>query len=158
MPEPEKIMKGPILFLLSTAVLSSTFALAQSAGAVTAAAPATRRGDVQETLHGVAISDPYRWLEDQESTETRAWINQQNEYTHKLLDSWPGRERLEKRLSELKKVERISSPVERSGHLFYRKRGADQEQYVIYTRQGEAGKEEILIDPNPDEPGSLDQC
>src|SRR5208337_2125870 len=74
--------------------------LALSGGAVTAAAPATRRGYVQETLHVVTISDPYRWLEDQESTETRAWINQQNEYTHKLLDSWPGRARLEKRLSE----------------------------------------------------------
>ncbi|HKM46272.1 MAG TPA: prolyl oligopeptidase family serine peptidase, partial [Terriglobales bacterium] len=145
-------MKRPILFLLSIAVLSSTFALAQSGGAVTAAAPATRRGDVQETLHGVTISDPYRWLEDQESTETRAWINQQNEYTHKLLDSWPGRARLEKRLSEWKKVERIGSPLERSGRLFYRKRGADQEQYVIYTRQGEAGKEEVLLDPNPMSP------
>ncbi len=149
MPEPEKIMKRRILILLSIVVLFSTFALAQSAGAVTAATPATRRGDLQETLHGVTISDPYRWLEDQESPETRAWINQQNEYTHKLLDSWPGRERLEKRLAELKKVERISSPIERSGRLFYRKRAADQEQYVIYTRQGEAGKEEVLIDPNP---------
>jgi prolyl oligopeptidase len=142
-------MKRRILILLFIVVLSSACALAQSAGAITAAAPATRRGDVQETLHGVTISDPYRWLEDQTAPETRAWINQQNEYTHKLLDSWPGRGRLEKRLAELKKVERISSPVERDGRFFYRKRAADQEQYVIYTRQGDAGKEEILIDPNP---------
>lgn len=142
-------MKRRIPIFLSIAVLFSCFALAQSADTVTAAAPATRRGDVQETLHGVTISDPYRWLEDQTSPETRSWINQQNEYTHKLLDRWPGRERLEKRLAELKKVERISSPIERSGRLFYRKRAADQEQYVIYTRQGDAGKEEVLIDPNP---------
>jgi len=147
--DPEKIMKRRISILLSIAVLSSTFALAQSADAVTAAPPATHRGDVQETLHGVMVSDPYRWLEDQNSPETRAWINQENEYTHKLLDSWPGRERLEKRLAELKKVERISSPIERNGRFFYRKRGADQEQFVIYTRQGDAGKEEVLIDPNP---------
>ncbi len=145
-------MKRRILVLLSIAVLSSSLALAQSAGAVTAAPPVTRRGEVQETLHGVTISDPYRWLEDQESAETRAWINQQNDYTHKLLDSWPGRERLEKRLTELKKVERIYSPIERNGRLFYRKREADQEQYVIYARQGEAGKEEVLIDPNPMSP------
>jgi len=125
MPEPEKIMKRRILILLSIAVLFSPFALAQSAGAVTAAAPSTRRSDVQETLHGATISDPYRWLEDQESAETRAWINQQNDYTHKLLDSWPGRERLEKRLAELKKVELISSPVERNGRFFYRKRGRE---------------------------------
>jgi prolyl oligopeptidase len=145
----EKIMNRGILSLLSAAVLSSTFLLAQAATTVTAAPLTTRRADVHETLHGVTVADPYRWLEDQESPETRAWINQQNEYTHKLLDSWPGRERLEKRLSELEKVERIGSPIERNGRFFYRKRAAEQEQYVIYTRQGEAGKEEVLIDPNP---------
>ena len=142
-------MKFRILCLLSVAVLSSTFVLTQSSGSMMRAAPTTRRGDVQETLHGVTVADPYRWLEDQQSPETRAWITQQNEYTHKLLDGWPGRERLEKRLAELKKVERIGSPIERNGAFFYRKRAADQEQYVIYTRQGETGKEEVLIDPNP---------
>lgn len=142
-------MKRGTLIVLSIAVLSSSFALAQNASAITAALPATRRGDVQETLHGVTVPDPYRWLEDQDSPETRAWINQENEYTHKLLDSWPGRERLEKRLSELKKVERIGSPIERNGRFFYRKRAADQEQFVIYMRQGDEGKEEVLIDPNP---------
>jgi prolyl oligopeptidase len=150
MPDPEKIMKRGILVFWSITVLFSTFALAQNSGAT--APPTARRGDVQETLHGVTVSDPYRWLEDQSSPETRAWINQQNEYTHKLLDSWPGRERLEKRFSELKKVERISSPLERSGRFFYRKRGADQEQFVIYSRQGDGGKEEVLIDPNPMSP------
>jgi prolyl oligopeptidase len=142
-------MKRGILIVLSMAVLSSTLALAQSASASAAAPPTARRGDVQETLQGVTVADPYRWLEDQESPETRAWIIQENEYTHKFLDSWPGRERLEKRISELKKVERISSPIERNGRFFYRKRRADQEQYVIYTRQGEEGKDEVLIDPNP---------
>ncbi len=142
-------MKTRILGVLSLAVFGSTFALAQSAGAASAAPPVTRQGNVQETLHGVTVPDPYRWLEDQESAETRAWINQQNDYTHKLLDGLPGRERLEKRLSELKKVERIGSPIERNGRLFYRKRAADQEQYVIYTRRDDAEKEEVLIDPNP---------
>ena len=142
-------MKRGILNLLSVAVLLSTYVLGQSADSVTAAPPATRRGDVQETLHGVTVSDPYRWLEDQQSAETRAWINQQNEYTHKLLDSLPGREQLEKRMSGLKRVERIRTPIVRNGRFFYRKRAADQEQYVIYTRQGAAGKEEVLIDPNP---------
>ncbi len=134
--------------LLAVAVLLSTYALGQSAGPVTAAPPATRRGDVQETLHGVTVSDPYRWLEDQDSTETRAWINQQNEYTHKLLDGLPGRGQLEQRVSALKRVERIATPIVRNGRFFYRKRAADQEQYVIYTRQGDAGKEEVLVDPN----------
>ncbi len=150
-------MKRRVLSILSLAVMCPIFAAAQSVGAAMAAPPATRQGDVQETLHGVTVPDPYRWLEDQDSAETRAWINQQNDYTHKLLDSWPGRERLEKRVAELKKVERIGSPIVRNGRLFYRKRAADQEQYVIYTRQGDAGKEEVLIDPNPDERRPLDQ-
>ncbi len=146
----EMIMKRRIRFALFLAILSSTLASAQrqSTTATAAGPPETRRDDLQETLHGVTISDPYRWLEDQDSPETRAWINQQNEYTHKLLDSWPGRERLEKRLSELKKVERITSPIERNGRLFYRKRGADQEQAVIYMRDGATGRDEVLIDPN----------
>ena len=142
-------MKHRILAVLSVFVLFPAFALAQSASANTPAPPATRRDDVQETLHGVTVSDPYRWLEDQNSPATREWITQQNEYTHKLLDNWPGRERLEKRLAELKKVERIGAPIERNGRFFYRKRAADQEQFVIYTRQGDAGKDEVLIDPNP---------
>lgn len=145
-------MNRGLLGVLAVAVLCPAFSLAQSAATTAAAVPSARRGDVQETLHGVTVSDPYRWLEDQESPETRAWINQQNEYTHNRLDTWPGRERLERRLAELKKVERISSPIVRNGRLFYRKRAADQEQYVIYTRLGDAGKEEVLIDPNPMSP------
>lgn len=114
--------------------------------------PPTRRDDVQEVLHGVTIADPYRWLEDQNSPETRAWINAQNDYTHSLLDSLPGRSALQKRLAELKKIEAVHSPFERNGRLVYRRRGADQEQYVICMRQGEAGAEQVLIDPNPMSP------
>ena len=139
-----KILKLLLGVVLLAMVLSAGFVLAQTVSTP----PATKRGEVTETLHGVTIADPYRWLEDQESADTRAWITAQNEYTHKLLDSWPGRERLEKRLGALKKVERIGSPIERGGRLFYRKRGADQEQFVIYTRLGD-GPEEVLIDPNP---------
>lgn len=111
--------------------------------------PSTRHDDVQETLHGVAVVDPYRWLEDQDSPETRSWIAAENSYTHARLDGWPGRSLLEKRIAELKKVESIHSPLERNGRLFYRRRSAEQEQYVIYMRQGAEGKEQLLVDPNP---------
>jgi len=142
-------MKRKSLLILFVALWFPILASAQTAGATAPTPPSTRRGDVQETLHGATVADPYRWLEEQDSAETRAWITAQNEYTHKLLDSLPGRAALEKRLSELKRVERITTPTVRSGRFFYRKRAADQEQYVIYTRQGDAGKEEVLIDPNP---------
>jgi len=110
--------------------------LAQSSGSLSEhAPPPTRRDSTQEVLHGVTVTDPYRWLEDQNSPETRAWIDAQNAYTRKLLDAWPGRPALEKRLTELQKVESTHSPVERNGRFFYRKRMADQEQYVIHLRE-----------------------
>src|SRR5579864_334637 len=67
--------------------------------------PATPRHDVQEVQHGVSVNDPYRWLEDQDSPETRSWITEQNNYTHSLLDRLQGRSALETRLAELKKIE-----------------------------------------------------
>jgi len=111
--------------------------------------PATQREDVTENLHGVTVTDPYRWLEDQNSPATRAWIEAQNAYTHSLLDRWPGRAAIEKRLTQLERVEVIESPVERAGRFFFRRRSPEQEQAVIYLRQGEAGSEQVLIDPNP---------
>lgn len=100
-------------------------------------------------MHGVTISDPYRWLENQESAETRAWIKDENAYTHALLDNRPGRDKIEARFGQLRKVDVVQLPIERGGRYVYRKRLADQDQYVIYARDGLDGKEEILIDPNP---------
>ena len=111
--------------------------------------PVTPRHDVTEVLHGVIVTDPYRWLEDQNSPDTRKWIDAQNAYTHAFLDRWPGREAIEKRLTQLQKVEVIQSPIERAGRFFFRKRSPDQEQSVIYMRQGESGADQVLIDPNP---------
>mgnify|MGYP003910203363 CR=1 FL=1 len=74
--------------------------------------PASRVDNVRETMHGVEIIDPYRWLEDQENAETRAWINTQNKYTHSLLDELPLRElqRLEERLVELTVEKELPEP------------------------------------------------
>ena len=134
-------------FLL--AMLVALLVHAQDHAPSTPAIPATRRDKVQEVLHGVTISDPYRWLEDQKSPETRAWITEQNAYTHSQLDALPGRNALQNRLAELKKIDGIHSPIERNGRFIYRHRRADQEQYAICLRLGENGKEEVLIDPNP---------
>jgi prolyl oligopeptidase len=139
-------MKLTILILIA---LFTAAALSQTQPSAKSAAPSTRRDDVQDVLYGVTVADPYRWLEDQNSSETRAWITQQNGYTHSMLDQLPGHDALRNRLTELKKVDGIHSPFERDGRFIYRHRRADQEQYAICLRQGEAGKEEVLIDPNP---------
>ena len=109
--------------------------------------PVTRADEVKETIHGVVVSDPYRWLEDQDSAETRAWIAAQNACTQKALSDLPGREAIAKRLGELIKVDTISLPVERGGRYFYAKRLAGQDLYVLYMRRGTAGAEEVLVDP-----------
>lgn len=108
--------------------------------------PETSRKPVADTLHGVEIVDPYRWLEDQDSPETRDWIQEQNKYTESLLGDFPGRDKLRTRLTELLKVDDIGVPKQRNGRYFYTKRTAEQDLEVIYLKQD--GKEEVLIDPH----------
>jgi len=108
--------------------------------------PPTRVEDVKETIHGVTVSDPYRWLEDQNAPETRAWIDAQNACTQSLLKTLPGSEAIAKRLGELIKVDTIRLPSERGGRYFYSKRAAGQDLFVLYMRRG-TGPEEVLIDP-----------
>ena len=131
----------PLCFLLITL---SSLVTAQTSGA-----PVAHRDNTQETLHGVTITDPYRWLEDQNSPETRAWIDAENAYTHKLLDAWPGRAKVEQRATDLLRVDSIRLPFEESDRYFYRKRLANQDLYLIYMRKGLKGAEELLIDPLP---------
>ncbi|MCU1273538.1 MAG: Prolyl oligopeptidase [Bryobacterales bacterium] len=111
-------------------------------------APKTRTDHVTETIHGVTISDPYRWLEDQQSPETRAWIDEQNTYTRSVLDPLPGRAAISRRLEELLKTDRFGTPVVRGGRYFVMRRLAGQNQYTISLRNGLHGSDEVLIDPN----------
>ncbi len=111
--------------------------------------PKTRTDGVKETLHGVEIVDPYRWLEDQNSAETRAWIKVQNEHTESILTQVPGRDKLQARLTELLKIDSIGMPTEAGGRYFFSKRLANQDLSVIYLREGLKGKDEVLIDPHP---------
>ncbi|RMF72008.1 MAG: S9 family peptidase [Acidobacteria bacterium] len=109
--------------------------------------PETRTEPVTETLHGEEITDPYRWLEDQDSPETRAFIAAQNAYTDQLLGNRPGREELREGLEKLLKVDVMGVPTEHGGRYFYSRRGADQDQPVIWVREGRDGAERVLLDP-----------
>ena len=113
------------------------------------AQPPTRVDNVVDTLHGVPVPDPYRWLEDQQSPETRAWIDAQNAYTRSILDTLPGRDKLTNRLAQLLKTDRIGMPTERGGRYFFSKRLADQDQSVLYMREGLHDPDQVLIDPHP---------
>jgi len=111
--------------------------------------PPTRRDDVVDVLHGVRIPDPYRWLEDQHSPETRAWIDAENAYSRPILDSLSGRQQLKQNVAALMKVDTTGLPRLRHGRYFFMRRLADQDLFTIDLRQGLTGKDEILVDPAP---------
>ncbi len=110
--------------------------------------PQTRTDVVVDMLHGVEVPDPYRWLEDQESAETRAWIEAQNAYTDALLDSVPGRDGLRARFAELMEIDQIRVPTEAGGRYFFSQRRADQDLFVLSWRDGLDGEEHLLLDPH----------
>jgi len=133
-----------LLASLVTLLLSPQF----SSAASPKASPKTKIRAVTETLHGVTISDPYRWLEDQNSPETRAWIEAQNEHTRSILDTLPERAAIRRRLEALLRIDTISAPASRGGRYFFTKRSRDQNHSVLYMRNGPAGSDQVLLDPN----------
>jgi len=103
---------------------------------------------VTEILHGVAVTDPYRWLEDQESTRTREWISAQTRYARSYLDAIPDRESIRQRIHELLDVETYDSLQKAGDRYFFRKRLPGREQPAIYMREGVDGPDQILVDPS----------
>jgi prolyl oligopeptidase len=110
-------------------------------------APFTRLAPVTETLHGLTVTDPYRWLEDQQSPATRAWISEQTRYARSYLDAIPGRARIRERIRELLDVETHDCVQKAGNRYFFRKRLPGEEQPSIYMREGRDGDDELLIDP-----------
>src|SRR5262249_25477362 len=103
---------------------------------------------VTDVLHGVPITDPYRWLEDQNSPETRAWIAGQTAYARAYLDHLPGRERIRERVRELLDVETYDSFLKSGSRYFFRKRLRGQEQPSLCFREGPGGQDRLLLDPS----------
>ncbi len=115
---------------------------------LTASPPHSTAEPVTEIFHGVSVTDPYRWLEDQDSPRTRAWIEEQTRYARSYLDNIPGRERIRKRIREFLAVETYDSLQIAGDRYFFRKRLPDQEQPCIYMREGADGEDRLLIDPS----------
>src|SRR5262249_16046449 len=101
---------------------------------------------VTETLHGVTVTDPYRWLEDSKSPATRAWLEAQMKYTEDYLAQVKVRPEIIRRLSELVRVESYGMPVERANLYFFKKRLPQENQGSMYVREGLTGADEKLID------------
>jgi prolyl oligopeptidase len=133
---------GPLLLAVCLAAGGATPSAAQ------ARYPESRVAPVTDTLHGVAVTDNFRWLEDQTAADTRAWVTAQNRFREQLMAGLPGRAAIEGRLRELLMVDQQGTPTVRGGRYFYTKRAADQDYSVVYMRQGAAGPEVPIIDPN----------
>lgn len=103
---------------------------------------------VEESLHGVTVADPYRWLEEGDTSETRQWIAAQSAYGRGYLDSLPTREAVRERMAEILASGSVSTPVEAGGRYFYSRRDGDQDQPVVYMREGLDGEDRELLDPN----------
>jgi prolyl oligopeptidase len=114
----------------------------------------TRKDDLVEVLHGVAVEDPYRWLENGDSPEVRIWDEAQNAATRDWLSRIPGRDALRTRVRELLSIGYVGAPVARttaegSRRYFHMRREGTQEQAVLYVRDGVGGIDRALIDPAP---------
>jgi prolyl oligopeptidase len=110
--------------------------------------PETRVDDTVDTLHGVEIADPYRWLEDDEDAEVKGWQAAQTALAREYLDGIPGREEVRERIAEVFQVDAEGTPARRGKYYFQRKRRADQDQPVLYVSKGFPGKQRVLVDPN----------
>ena len=108
--------------------------------------PVTEAKPVTENVNGTTIVDPYRWLEDGKSPDTRAWIAAQMKYTDAYLAQVKIRPEIAKRITELVRAESYSVPIERQGNYFFTKRLAEENQASIYVRRGLHGSDEKLVD------------
>jgi len=110
--------------------------------------PATRSVDHVDTYHGTKVPDPYRWLEDDTSADTAAWVEAQNKVTFAYLDKIPYRAALTKRLKSLFDYAKFGSPSRKGEYYFFSKNDGLQNQSVLYIQKGLDGTPEVLIDPN----------
>lgn len=100
---------------------------------------------ITETIHGVPVPDPYRWLEDPDSPQTRSWIEEQGRLAREYLDAIPGRDRIRSRIREFVDVETYDSVIAMRGQYFFRKRRREEEQSNIYVRRGIHGEDSLLV-------------
>ncbi|MFZ9887577.1 MAG: hypothetical protein ACO3JL_08745, partial [Myxococcota bacterium] len=110
--------------------------------------PKTRKAEQLDVYHGTTVKDPYRWLEDPDADETRAWVEAQNRLTFGHLGQLPVREALKERLTKLWNYERYSPPFREGDRWFYFKNDGLQNQSVLYQLDRLEAAPKVLLDPN----------
>jgi prolyl oligopeptidase len=110
--------------------------------------PATRKGDVVDDFFGTRVADPYRWLEDDNSAETKAWVEAQNKVSFAYLAQIPERTKIQDRITKLWDFEKYSAPFKRGKRYFYSYNTGLQNQSVLFVTEDPKAKGRVLLDPN----------
>jgi prolyl oligopeptidase len=110
--------------------------------------PTTRKTDQVDTYHDTVVADPYRWLENDNSPETAAWIEAENKVTFPYLERIPYRKQFQDRVKQLNDYAKYSAPSHKGPYFFFSKNEGLQNQSVLHIQKGFEGTPEILIDPN----------
>ena len=143
-----------LLIALLLLFLFAVFADASASDAASAASPAVTGPPVAEQkpvvddLYGHKLTDPYRWLENGSSPETRKWVDEENTYTRSLLDPLPEREQIRERLTQLLSIGTLGAPQLGGQSYFYTKREGTENQPVLYVREGVHGDDRALVNVN----------
>jgi prolyl oligopeptidase len=132
----------------SNGTAASTQASPASQASSRLAYPAARKDDVVEDYHGTKVADPYRWLENPDSPESRQWIEAQNQLTFGYLEKIPGRAQLKQRFTELWDFEKFYTPRREGNRYFFSRNNGLQNQAVFYTADSLEAEPRVLLDPN----------
>ena len=130
--------------------LAAAFAALLLAGCATSrlAYPATAQVDHVDDYFGVKVADPYRWLEDDNSPETKAWVGAQNALTFGWLERIAFRTQVRERIRAIANYAKYSAPFSKNGNVYFYKNDGLQNQSVLYVQKGFDGTPEVLLDPN----------
>ena len=110
--------------------------------------PVTKKAKQTDDYHGKKVNDPYRWLEDDNSKETKVWVTEQNKVTQKYLSVIPYKEKIRTRLTELWNYEKMNAPFKKGNYLFSYRNDGLQNQWVLYRQTSLLDKPEVVLDPN----------
>src|SRR3989344_3111235 len=110
--------------------------------------PKTKKLEVVESIHGIKVSDPYRWLEENASPEVQNWVSEQNGYTRLFIDKIGSRNKIKSRMRELFNLDTVAVPYPKGGRYFFIERKGGQDLGVLYVQEGLQASPRVLIDQN----------
>jgi len=139
---------SPIRFFAAGVLLTGMFTSAQAAQTQALQYPSARKSDVVDDYHGTKVADPFRWLEDPDSPESRTWIDAENRLTEGYLADIPARAAIRDRLTKLWNYPKFGAPFRKAGRYFFFKNDGLQNQSVLYKQASLSANPATLLDPN----------